>query len=566
MRRSLWGAALISALLWTTSAVAVTPEYFNLPDGHSISNFGVAPDGAGSVWFSAQAPPTSSGTPPVASLARLNVATAAPGTNSGIAFFPTPEPPAPSCCATQVRSVAFSRAENRIYYVRSEGSYGFGNPAAMVAGTTLGFTSGHLAGYQDLADVAVDPTGGVWFSERSSSNVAPNYYGGRIARWDGTAASPIEGPNIAIQNGNVALNSARYDAKPSGIAVTALGQPWFVQENPGLPGYRIATYTGGNSYQEYLPPCGPGSPCSGSNTGTGLRDVALAPDGGVWFTNELKRAFGRLDPVTLTVQEFSLAAVDPTLSSGTPRQLASAPDGTIWMTVFGGFTNSPANAILRILPTTAPTATVHKVDPNGPPLGLAADSSGNVWFGEAKPSPPGRIGRLAGVVGAAPGGSGGTGAPAPAPSPAPSVPLVATTVGKATLTPPQVGNGAINTNQVCAGPPHARCSVIYMIREREYVTGFPGAGGSAAAKKKTKPKPRIIGRKTVTLTGGQSRKVTVTLNALGKRILKKKKKLRIVFTATEQLTGGKAKVLVKRNLTMRRQEPLRRKRPPLGIR
>ena len=73
MRANLWGAVLLSTLLWTSSATAVTPDYYPLPAGHTISNFGVAPDGAGNVWFAVQAPPPSPG-PQVASLARLNVA------------------------------------------------------------------------------------------------------------------------------------------------------------------------------------------------------------------------------------------------------------------------------------------------------------------------------------------------------------------------------------------------------------------------------------------------------------------------------------------------------------
>ncbi len=124
------------------------------------------------------------------------------------------------------------------------------------------------------------------------------------------------------------------------------------------------------------------------------------------------------------------------------------------------------------------------------------------------------------------------------------------TTGRTSLTPPQVGNGAINTNQICVGPPEARCSVIYLIREREYVAGFPGAGASAAAKKK-KPKPRVIGRKVVTLQGGQSAKVTVKLNALGRRILKAKKKLKVDFSATQTLAGGKTKVVSRKTLTLK---------------
>jgi len=85
------------------------------------------------------------------------------------------------------------------------------------------------------------------------------------------------------------------------------------------------------------------------------------------------------------------------------------------------------------------------------------------------------------------------------------------------------------------------------------VTGFPGAGGASvsAKHKKKKPKPRVIGRKVVTLHGGQSAKVTVKLNALGKRILKAKKRLRVDFTATQTLAGGKTKLVGKKTLTLK---------------
>ena len=68
--------------------------------------------------------------------------------------------------------------------------------------------------------------------------------------------------------------------------------------------------------------------------------MTLAPDGGVWFTNELKKTFGRFDPVTLEIQQYAIASVDSTLASGTPRRMTTAPDGTIWMAVFDGFTNA----------------------------------------------------------------------------------------------------------------------------------------------------------------------------------------------------------------------------------
>ncbi|MCW2984817.1 MAG: hypothetical protein JWR63_2387, partial [Conexibacter sp.] len=138
--------------------------------------------------------------------------------------------------------------------------------------------------------------------------------------------------------------------------------------------------------------------------------------------------------------------------------------------------------------------------------------------------------------------------PAPASAPAPIV-LQPATIGTARVDPPQVGNGAINANQVCVGPPQARCSLVYLIKEHEYVTGFPSS--AAAAKRKAKHQPRVLGTKTVTLHGGQSAKVTIALNRLGRRILKGKHKLKVDFTATQKLAGGKTKVLTRRTLTMK---------------
>ena len=61
----------------------------------------------------------------------------------------------------------------------------------------------------------------------------------------------------------------------------------------------------------------------------------------------------------------------------------------------------------------------------------------------------------------------------------------------------------------------------------------------------------MLGTKTVTLSGGQSAKVTVKLNKLGKRILKGKHKLKVVFSATQKLANGKTKTVTRKTLTLR---------------
>jgi streptogramin lyase len=549
MRRSAWLAVAMSMLVWAPGAVAdVTPDYYPFPAGYSVSNFGVATDGAGSIWFTAQSPPR--GSQPTPSLARLIPAQASPGTSNGIAFFPTPDPPNVNCCANQVRGVTFNPKDGKLYYVRDDGNVGSATPASMVPGQSTGISSTMLPGYQDLWDVAPSPAGGVWFTEHSASNVAPSFYGDRIAYYNGGA--PAEGPNVAIQNGNTSLNDLRYDAKPSGIAVAKDGRPWFVEEDPGNPGYRVATYGGtGDNYDEYpISPCeSAGSPCSGSFTGQGLTDVTIAPDGGIWFTNWLNKKFGRMDPDTHVMVQYTMASIG--LGAASPRQITTAPDGTLWMTAYQGFTNATNNAIVRIVPSATPKVDVYPTSTSAPPLGVGADNAGNIWFGTAAPGPTGMVGRLGGVVGVAPAPTPENPVPVPVPpAPLPGTPpiiLKPATIGQSKVDPPQTGNGAINTNQICVGPPEARCSLVYLIKEHEYVTGFP----SSVNKKRKKHQPRVLGTKTVTLHGGQKAKVTVKLNKLGKRILKGKHKLKIDFSATQKLANGKTKTVTKKTLTLR---------------
>jgi streptogramin lyase len=536
-------------LVWAPGAAsAATPEYFIFPAGYGVDDWGVTADGAGNVWFTAKSP--NHGSQQTPSLGRLIPAQASPGTSDGIAFFPLPDPTSVNCCANQARGVTFNPKDGKLYYVRDDGGIGSALPSALVPGTTTGFSSATLPGNVDLWDLAPSPAGGVWFTEHSSSNVSPTYYGNRIGYYNG---SVTEGPNIAIQDGGSGLSPSRYPATPSGIAVDATGRPWFVEEDSGDHGYRVATYAGaGEHYDEYMiSPCEALSPlpCSGSNTGQGLTDVTIAPDGGIWFTNFLNKKFGRFDPTTHQMAQYTLTSIDPTLAGGQPWHITTAPDGTLWMTTRPSSYAGPGNAIVRIVPSATPTATVTKLTTDAFALGIGADNAGNIWFGTTD----NKLGRLAGVVGVAPPPADpGTGVvpPAPAPVTPPSTPPVVlkpATVGTSRLTPPSTDNGAVNTNQICVGPPEARCSLVYLIKEHEYVTGFP----SSVNKKRKKHQPRVLGTKTVTLHGGQKAKVTVKLNKLGKRILKGKHNLKIDFSATQKLANGKTKTVTKKTLTLR---------------
>ena len=58
----------------------------------------------------------------------------------------------------------------------------------------------------------------------------------------------------------------------------------------------------------------------------------------------------------------------------------------------------------------------------------------------------------------------------------------------------------------------------------------------AAAKKLT-----TIGKATVTLKGGQSKKVTVKLNSKGRKLLKKIKRFKATFTVTQSVRAARSR-------------------------
>lgn len=582
----------VAALPSTAARADTAPEFFQLPAGNPLQG-GIAAATDGSIWVGA-GPMSRPG------LVRLQPALATPGTANGVDAFPTPALSI-SCCANMVRNLAADPESGRVWFVQSDGIVGHANPAAVTPGTGSGISAtlvrttltGGGSWSPDLADLAIARGGVVWFTERSTTNVAP-YPGARIASIGSDLGGPNELSNIALQGGATSLVSARYDAKPSGIAVDADGRPWFAQSSPGLPGWRIATPRGGGGpdYDEYLvTPCAPASPCSGSHTGTGVTDVAVAPDGSVWFTNELRNELGRLDARAGTFTSYALPAIDGALAGGRPVAISTAPDGTLWLAQYGGVSYPAANAIVKILPDPlAPSATVWRLGRDNNPIAVTADASGNVWFALATNTPPSLIGRLAGVVGAGPGGGpgpGGGGTPGGG-TPGGGTPgtiIRPVSTGVARPGAPSTDGDTMSIDQICVGPPEARCSVVYIISAGEYVTGFPGArsddrdrsravlavasagtagpvAASAAAKRgKRRARGRgrarrarvtILGTKTVTLRGGQRARVKVTLNAAGRRLLRRAGRLKLFMTVTERGSDGRGRRVKAVKVTFRR--------------
>ena len=532
-----------------TAAQAATPEWFTLPEARTLGG-GVTTSPDGAVWFGVG---NTGGNPPP--LGRLTPAAATPGTANGIDYFPSPAVAGEGCCANFVRSLAFDATRGHLWFTRSTGVYGYATPASMVPGTENGFNSARLPSGLNLGGIALQEDGTAWFAENGASNTE-GWPGNRMASTSaGLGLSEL--PNLAFQTGS--LDSSRYDAKPSGVTIAPDGGVWFAESTAGLPGYRIAKVAGAG-YQEYLvTPCAPSPPCSGSNTGQGPTDVAAAPDGSIWFTNLLKRTVGRLDPAGGTITQYTMGSIDPTLASGDPRAITLAPDGTLWMASVGFISNPGANAIVRIVPTDPPTATVYKTGAGKTPLGIAPDTKGNVWFTARGDSQPDFVGRLAGVTGAptptptpTPDPDPGTTTPPPAATPGPTpgpVILKPATTATAKIGDPRVRAGSLSVNQICVGPPADKCSLIYLLDAHEYVTGYPGTRASSAKKRKTRRV--VVGRKVVTLKGGQKSTAVIKLNAKGRKILKRDGKLNATLRVTRKLPGGKKKKLKTKKVRFR---------------
>ena len=139
----------------------------------------------------------------------------------------------------------------------------------------------------------------------------------------------------------------------------------------------------------------------------------------------------------------------------------------------------------------------------------------------------------------------------PTPAPQPEIPagktITPVSVGVAKIGAPIPAGGSVTAEQICIGPASNPCAVVYLLSAGEYVTRFPGTKASIAKRKGV-----VLGRAALTLHGGQRRKVSVKLNAAGTKLLKRKGRLVVYFTATQAGGNGTPPRLLKRmKITLR---------------
>jgi virginiamycin B lyase len=125
------------------------------------------------------------------------------------------------------------------------------------------------------------------------------------------------------------------------------------------------------------------------------QDIVRGPDGNMWFTELDAGSLGRITPQGV-IKRFPIAAEDgrvgPRVAGAVsqPVNLAVGPDGDLW------FTDQGLNAIGRMT-TSGEVVTFPIPTADAYPAGIAAGGDGNLYFTESE---PGRVARitLAGVI------------------------------------------------------------------------------------------------------------------------------------------------------------------------
>jgi hypothetical protein len=101
--------------------------------------------------------------------------------------------------------------------------------------------------------------------------------------------------------------------------------------------------------------------------------IAKGPDGAIWFTEDAVKSIGRIDPATATeavpgIIEHSVSAI--------PYDIVSGPDSSLW------FTEPTANMVSRLTTAGVLTDFAAGISSGSTPGGIALGPDNNLWFSE----------------------------------------------------------------------------------------------------------------------------------------------------------------------------------------
>jgi streptogramin lyase len=109
---------------------------------------------------------------------------------------------------------------------------------------------------------------------------------------------------------------------------------------------------------------------------TGPSDIAVGPDGNLWFTGTSGTSIGEINPTTHAVTQF-------TVSTTSPGSITAGSDGNLWFTDDDKIAEfNPTSHTLSEFTIPAPTGTFPFA------LAITAGPDGNIWFGGLTYGPP----------------------------------------------------------------------------------------------------------------------------------------------------------------------------------
>ena len=161
-------------------------------------------------------------------------------------------------------------------------------------------------------------------------------------------------------------------SQPSDIVSGPDGALWFTAPS-GFPDFFIGRVTTDGQFTGFTPPeCDP--PQQGCSISP--RGITSGPDGNIWFTDFVRNAVVKVEPLTGTFTFYPV----PTPAAN-PTGITVGPDGNLWFTEFH------AHQIGRI--TTAGVIT--EFGPAMDPDRITAGPDGNLWFTQPFENAIGRI-------------------------------------------------------------------------------------------------------------------------------------------------------------------------------
>lgn len=209
-----------------------------------------------------------------------------------------------------------------------------GNKIARFDTQSKRFTEWDLPAGAKPHGVLVDTSGQVWYTGNGNGTIG----------------------HLDPATGTIVAHKAPSGGDPHTLVTDGQGRIWFTVQGGGRIG-RLETRTG--EIREFPTP---GHPYG----------ITLDKAGHVWFCQMGAGSLGKLDPATGSITTLALA------SGSQPRRMATAPDGMLWVTLYGH------GKVVRVDPTSSQVLQEYAL-PGGPksgPYAVTVDSAGMVWANE----------------------------------------------------------------------------------------------------------------------------------------------------------------------------------------